>query len=275
MQRAVWKWGLVLGAMFVAGPLAAKAVGSVHSPGGSDSGTMLISESPLRSVLLTLVALLLAGVVGMLAAWRAGLRTGLFVSGVVVAWSAWSGARIDEVIRESQSAGAMWQLAIEGGLLGVIALGMAFAMDRISRSRRADARSDARVSFGTGLGLVVGLVVGGGAAWAVGRSTDAGQALAAATVGALVATVVGRVVDVHTPTWSYVSVITVLAVAGPASAGILHDDRIVEATYAGHLLPLARMAPLDWIAGALLGVPLGSAWAASMIERSVPSKSAT
>ena len=91
---------------------------------------------------------------------------------------------------------------------------------------------------------------------------------AAATVGALVATVVGRVIDARTPTWSYVAVISVLGVASPVSAGLIHGSEIVTASYSGDLLPLAHMAPLDWIAGAFLGVPLGSAWAASMIERS-------
>jgi len=38
----------------------------------------------------------------------------------------------------------------------------------------------------------------------------------------------------------------------------------VHAAYAGALFPTANITPLDFLAGAFLGVPVGISWAASL-----------
>jgi hypothetical protein len=60
--------------------------------------------------------------------------------------------------------------------------------------------------------------------------------------------------------------LAVLGLAGPLVAKGVQGSRLVEATYAGELLALARPLSLDWAAGALLGVPLGLAWAGAMLD---------
>jgi hypothetical protein len=53
-----------------------------------------------------------------------------------------------------------------------------------------------------------------------------------------------------------------LAFVGPASGAILDADAAVRHLYEGTLTSTARLTPLHWIAGLLLGVPVGSSWAA-------------
>ena len=64
--------------------------------------------------------------------------------------------------------------------------------------------------------------------------------------------------------------IAVLAIVGPLSGEALASSGVVATTYKGNLFPLANISALDWIAGGLLGIPLGVAWAGSMIEKRHP-----
>jgi hypothetical protein len=59
------------------------------------------------------------------------------------------------------------------------------------------------------------------------------------------------------------------SVIGPIGAVLLHPAGVgpAQAALAGTLFPLARPMPLDYLAGALIGLPLGLWWAGSMLER--------
>jgi len=61
----------------------------------------------------------------------------------------------------------------------------------------------------------------------------------------------------------------VVAVAGPVIATFVHAGTLgpTRAAVSGKLFALARPMPLDWIAGAFVGIPLGLWWAGSLIER--------
>jgi hypothetical protein len=63
------------------------------------------------------------------------------------------------------------------------------------------------------------------------------------------------------------------ATAGPIIAQAMHGSRIMDATFAGTLLPLARIISLDWACGLMLGVPVGLGWAGAILdERSAESE---
>jgi hypothetical protein len=46
----------------------------------------------------------------------------------------------------------------------------------------------------------------------------------------------------------------------------MHGSRIMDATFGGSLLPLARIVSLDWACGLMLGVPVGLGWAGAMLD---------
>ena len=255
--------------MFVGGPIAAWAIGLLRATDGGPDATALVGASVITGAAMTGIVIIVATAIGMGAARLGSARTGLFSVGLVLAWAAWSSGRIDSILRTNADSSTMWRLAVEGLILTVVAGMIAFLVDKVARTGK-----DTDGTRGVPSGLAIALVLGAGAAWATARSEMAGQALAAAIVAGIVGTVIGRVVDSRTPTWAYVGVIAVLSVAGPAAAAVMQGNDLLEVTYAGHLLPIARLAPLDWIAGAFLGVPLGSSWAASLMERPAPDASA-
>lgn len=123
-----------------------------------------------------------------------------------------------------------------------------------------------------GLALVFALAAGAVGAWLVGVEALKGQTFAAAAVAGLVAAAIGRVTAEQAPTTLFVLVIAVLAVVSPIAAAVMYPgaEGAVRAAYASNLIPVARILPLDWIAGAFVGIPIGLSWAASMTERHAP-----
>ncbi|HBS28952.1 MAG TPA: hypothetical protein DEB06_05775, partial [Phycisphaerales bacterium] len=117
------------------------------------------------------------------------------------------------------------------------------------------------------IGPLVGVLAGGAAAWAVARSGLPGQTIASAATAGMVGTLVGSVIDQRSPMWAYAGIGVAMGLAGPVAAMVLHGDRVVEAVFSGRVAALARPSGMDWLAGVLMGVPVGDAWAASMLER--------
>ena len=63
--------------------------------------------------------------------------------------------------------------------------------------------------------------------------------------------------------------IAILASGSPLIASFIHGspEQLVRAALAGKLFVLARPLPLDWLAGAFIGAPIGLVWAASMVDK--------
>jgi hypothetical protein len=59
--------------------------------------------------------------------------------------------------------------------------------------------------------------------------------------------------------------VAALGVLAPLTGWFSGDA--VAAARMGTLFPLATVTPLHWAAGGLFGVPMGVAWAASMMEK--------
>jgi hypothetical protein len=118
--------------------------------------------------------------------------------------------------------------------------------------------------------LPVAIIAGAAAAWFIGVTPLKGQAVFAAMLAGVVGAAVGRLVDFEAALPSLVLPIVALAVLGPLSGFALAGgggSNVVHAAYKGTLFPLANITALDWIAGALIGVPAGVAWAGSMMEK--------
>jgi hypothetical protein len=272
MLKAAIRWGIPLTSLFVVGPPAGWLTYSLRAPDGSGGTTLLLSESPVRGLIAGLGALALAAVMGFLGARMVSLRLGLFSAGLVLTWAAWGTGTVDQIIRRTQSASTMWTLSLEGAILGVLAIGLASLLAKVARPSGEKARPhDDEDGPPVLLGFTVAIVVAGIAAWLVAQETLKGQTYAAAVAAAVFGSFFGRLGSHRTPAVLFFVALAAFAAASPAAAVLLHggDMAIVKATYSGHLLPLARPLPLDWIAGAFVGIPIGLSWAASMTESRV------
>ncbi len=162
-------------------------------------------------------------------------------------------------------------LAAEGLLLGAVSVAMVYALwavvPRSMHPKSGPRQEQAFRNPALAMAIPIAVVAGGIAAAFIAGSPLKGQAVAAAVVGGIAAGAAIRLFDLHTPVPAMFVAIAALATLGPLSGVVMAGSGVVSATYRGTLFPLAWILPLDWIAGGLLGIPLGVAWAASMMEK--------
>ena len=124
-------------------------------------------------------------------------------------------------------------------------------------------------------GLVACALSAAGAAWIIGVSPLKGQTIFAAFVGGIVSGVAAQLATsslraAPTPVLPVCAMI-LPAAAGPLSALLVTSSALYDASGAGTMPPLSLIMGLDWSTGALLGVPVGLAWAGAMIDhRALP-----
>lgn len=269
MKQTVINWTIFALAALVAGPIAGRLVEMSQAADGARAATALISASPVMGIILYGAAFVIAGLVGVAAARVAPLGVAMPAAGLVLAWVAWRTARIDDVLRLTHESGSFWTLAIEGLLMAGAGIAIGAFILRASRRLKAEP-GDGLFSGQTLAGAGAGMAAGAMAAWLIARSDEVGQTFAAAIAAGVAVTVVGRIVSVRAPLLAFVAVGSLLAFAGPAAGGIANGAEAVRDAYAGTLIPLARVMPIDWIAGILIGVPIGASWAAAMVHKHAP-----
>lgn len=296
MIHATLRWALYFTAILVAGPIAASLIAPLRGPGGATEATVLTSTAPLAGILAIVVAAAIAAVMGVVTARLVqSMRAGMIAAGLVLIWVAFESARMDDMVRAWRSAQPLWLAAGEGIIVGALLIGVAALVvlvggrgggdDEAGHAHGAKPVPIARRLFGSNMAESImavgaGVLAGGAAAFFVAVTPLKGQAIAAAIVGSLTAAAAGRLIEHRAPLVLLMIPPAILAVLGPALGALLAgagigagsaDSGIVGTVYRGGLFPLAYITPLDWLAGALPGVPLGVAWAASMVEkRSAP-----
>lgn len=280
MLKTLLRWTFPLVALFVVGPAAGLLIASLRDLDGGTDATPLTSALPMMGLVVGLGVLALAGVLGAIAARLVGLGSGMTVTGFVLAWAAWRTGNVERIVLAWDSDRPLWRLAIEGAILGVAGVGIALGLCAVSRDRGgAGARGresdpsplthlrDAVLGEGAPLGLAVALVGGGVGAWLVAVSGLKGQTIWAALLGVLLGTTAARVAEHRTPVLTFFIAIAVLATLGPISGEVMASTPIVDQARRGTIFALALPTPLDWLAGAFLGVPIGLGWAAAMSGR--------
>jgi len=281
MRQIMTRWSFFVVAVCVLGPMAGMLTASLRAHNGGPDASLLVSTTPERGVLLGLAALALSGLAGAIAARLTTARDGLTVAGLVLVWAAARTGRVDVMLRATGEEAILWRLCIEGaivGLAGILIAALIYAIGKPREQVGASSGSPASIGAaairrsvaaeGTVKALPAALVAGGVIAWLVAAQPMKGQAIAAAFAAGLAAAAAARLLDQRTPAQAVFVVIGLLAAAGPASAFYFGTGRgPVEDAYTAELVPLARIMPLDWVAGALLGVPWGLSWASSASER--------
>jgi hypothetical protein len=220
----------------------------------------------------------IAGLAGLAAARLTNARTAMTTVGLVLAWAAYRAGDVESILRAAHSPAPLWRLAVEGAVFGVFAVALMLGIHAITPRDHQESAPIVAPGFGKTFRAVVGgpgvvpavvaaMVAGAAVVWIVANSGMKGQTLGAAVVAGLVGAAVGRLVDNRVPASAFLLPGAILAVVGPAAAAMALGGDIVATVNRGGLFPVARVMPLDWIAGAFLGVPIGLAWTASMVDK--------
>ena len=277
MAKTVLKWAIFAVALFVIGPFAGAIASSVQAPDGSTQASILISHSPARALLALALALLLTAIVGVFTSRLFTPRTGLFAAGLVAVWPAGALGDIGGLLRHTASAPVFRTLTFEALLVAAALLAVAWIVSRAgtlttaapptapSGLRAYEERTQAlKRSL---LAAAAGTIAGGIGAVIAARSTLPGQAIFAAAfagaLGTMAAVLVHKTVAAH---WATAGLV-LLIVAGPASGGFAPPEETLRALYASDLSPLARITPLHWFAGLLIGIPIGFSWGESLTTK--------
>lgn len=270
MRSTIIRWTLYCFALFAAGPAAGFLISMIRAADGGP-GSALVNTSPIIGLAITFAALLIAAAVGAVTGRLLGAAPALTAAGIVIAWAAWKSAEVEQLIRIAQGGGPLVRLALEGSILGILGFGLVigclFATRNATNPWHLEPLSKLLGKNGMTT-IVVGVVAGGVAAWLIAATPLKGQAVFAAIAAGTMAAAATRLVDIDTPIHVMFIPIAILAILGPLT-GLIFSGNVVAATYKGALFPLANIAPLDWIAGGLLGVPMGVSWAGSMIEKRI------
>lgn len=284
MVQAILRWVFPLAAMFVLGPLAWMMTGTLRARDGSADASLLVCVSPMMGVGIGVGVMLIALVVGMLGARLIGATRGLLCAGLVLVWAAAGTGRVDEILGQTGGGGTLWMLSAEGLMLTVIGAGIAWLILRTplkplgglaatsNEQHEADVGGmtmwDSSVPMALGAAILGAAVVG----WIVAFDAQKGQTIGAAVLAGVGAAVVARLVSQTASPAVFIAGVALLGVAGPAAATLVHGSGLgpTRAAINGSLLALARPLPLDWVAGAMLGVPMGLSWAGSLIQKHEP-----
>lgn len=278
MIHAVLRWLIPLTALFLLGPIAGYLTSSVRAPDGGPEASLLVSAAPMRGMLVGVGVLLIAGIAGGVGARLIGNRSGLFCAGLVLAWAAWGTGRIDAIIGRTQSASTLYTIALEGALVGLLGIALAFAIMKIPTIKPARTDSGHHhlpeephgfTDKALPVAMLAAVAACGVAVFLIAQDSLKGQTFAAAAIGSVFAAAAGRVASQHVSCVVFFAAIAVLMAASPAAATFVHSgsEGVTKAALANELFRLARPLPLDYLAGAFIGIPIGLSWAGSMIEK--------
>lgn len=268
MPAAITRWIIYFFALLIAGPLAGKLILLARAVDGGP-GSPLVCASPVMGLLAAVGAVGIALLVGLASVRFIALPFAMTAAGYILAWAAWRSATVDQLIRTAGSGAPLSKLAVEGLILGLAGIVAAFALFRLA-PRPAEGRPEPiKFDQNTLVCILVGTVAGGVAAWLIAVTPLKGQAVFAGLAGGIFAAAACRLVHYDTPFPVMFVPVAILAVIGPLT-GVFFSGSVVGASYRGELFALAHISPLDWIAGGMLGIPIGVSWAGSMIEKRIP-----
>ncbi|MDX2116064.1 MAG: hypothetical protein SFZ24_10675 [Planctomycetota bacterium] len=267
MNSGVLRWILLGGAFWGGGPLAAWLTEGIRDPRGGYWASLLYSDDPVRAVLQAVGAFAVALVFAVAGARWFSVRSGLFAAGLVLVWPAWTVGSMTGIIRGARETPVFRLLVLEGALVASMCALVAFAVARAAAiGRGADEPSAGEERDGGKRALACGAALVGGVvgAFVVARTALPGQAVAAGVCAGLLGALGGGLIERRLSAALVLPVVAVLACAGPALGAVVNGTDPVRDLYAGTLTPLARLTPLHWAAGVLLGVPIGSSWVAGL-----------
>jgi hypothetical protein len=272
MRQGITRWSVYLLALFAFGPVAGTLVAWLRAPDGGPDATPIVSTTPVLGLVAALGAILVALIPGLASAFLVDARAGMISTGLALAWPAFRSGTVDGLIRSSGSAGVFRGLMLEGLVLGLAGFASSVLLSRAGSRHEPGGDHEPRPVLAgrlTALIVAIGVPAAGIAAWAVAQEPLSGQALASAVAAGIVAGAAGHLLDHRSAIPALFVPILVLAVLGPLSGYMSGVGDLVVAGRNGQLFPTANLTALHWISGGLIGIPLGEAWAGSMLDKRV------
>lgn len=280
VQAVLWWVGLAI-ALLAIGPILGAFAAGFHSPTGATEVTALTASAWPLALLITIAAVLVSGIFARIASPLIGPRLGLALGGVTIAWCAHEFGRVEEVLRDAGNPRPLMLNAIEGGIVMVLACGAAYAIFATTSSSiravgPAKATGPKATEFAGKLlssdaAICVAATAGAGwfAALAVARTDEFGQTLAAAIIAGAIGSAIGKSFAPTAPTLACFIGMALLAVIAPLWAftnAPADDTAFLAVVFGDALLAPARIPPLLWASGAMIGVMMGEGWAESVMK---------
>lgn len=251
-------------AFLVLGPIAGLLVGSLRGSDGGSQATLFVGQSPLQGALAGLGVFVLAAIGGVIGGRAAGFNIALASAGLVLSWAAWLSGRIDEIVEISRVS-PMQPLIAEGAFVALMLIALVATFRRM-----VPAEPEPETEVGPSaivVALIAGLGIAAAAAWLIAIEPLKGQTIGAAAVAGLVGAATARLVFLRLPGWTVIALPAALAILGPLATQAIAGDDFVRDVFGQSLFHLGWIMPLDWAAGALIGIPIGLAWTDSVIEQ--------
>ncbi|CAN5781479.1 hypothetical protein BH11PLA1_BH11PLA1_19820 [soil metagenome] len=302
MRDAAFRWTFFIVALFALGPVAYWLTANLRAPDGFTQVEPILAQTGAATgVLRGCGAILLSAVVLALTARFISMRWAFLCAGATLAWGAAGAGRIDELLRLTPDRALLWQVALEGAIFAALlvacvrgaswwvarlpvqgagtpaaisAPGDSFWRTRLDsvppghRDTHAPIEESSERWMRVGASIAIAVSAGMAVAWFVALSTLKGQTLAAAVIGAVATGIITGMLHKQAPAWVLLAGFAVLAVAAPALGALtLPRDpaALLTMVNAGPMAPPARVVPLDWLAGALIGLPIGSKWGVGLV----------
>lgn len=244
--------------------LARLAAPWLHAAGGDAAAAIHTSSSVFATAIAVGVFLVIVHVLAAVLAKIIGTNPALFVAGVsVAALTSHMGTAERFAAQHGSQLGMIVELA---GLAVVCALlqTIVFRAGAPSSSAKVashTAQTSQPRSVGTWCALAVASIFALTIMWLVARCSLTGQVVAAATLGAVGATVLtSLVVGRGCERVLYSVPLLALVCVHVITLFVFQDDP--------RLLPLFRIMPLHCLAGAMMGTALGVGWAGTLLEGS-------
>ncbi|MEM9663274.1 MAG: hypothetical protein AAF937_13315 [Planctomycetota bacterium] len=259
LRKLVIAWVPALTAAFVLGPAAGLLAAQLTDAAGGPHATLLVTQTPVLGAACAIGVALIAATAGLLGVRIGTPNVGLFSAGIVLCWASARSGRVDEIIAVSRTS-PFNRFVLEGLLVALVAL---LLIETIRRFRRHTLPEPPLLLSARALG--VGVLGAAFTAWLVAADAAKGQTIAAAIAAGIMGAALSRMMLVSIPPRIIAVIPVVLGILSPLAAVATTGD-VVQEAFEGSLFRLAVITPLDWLAGGLIGIPLGLAWTDSIAD---------
>lgn len=271
MAKALTRNIALFGGMIVVGLICTRALPTFQSIRGDHGPTILSSEHPTGAAIATIIVLAIATIIACIVGRVVNIAVGLFVLGAGAFALDDRLAGIRELAFAHPQKATLYGMAGETVLLALIALGLVALVFRVTGGFRdiepdVDGTSPHWLTSEAAMKSAGAAILVLPAVWVIAQTPMKGQAIAAAFIGSMLAGLIGRLLAPHVqPMLLYVSPM-IFGAIGYVIAATTTRLPLDEAYINGTLSVFARVMPLDYLAGSLLGVSFGLGWAKSFLH---------
>ena len=200
--------------------------------------------------------------------------TGMLIIGIGLGWTCLQLESVQTVILD----GSTGLLAAEGMLWGLLVLLMAATVLRIggpyvNLMQNDDGSTDHWANSVAAIKLAACGACVLPVVWLIAQSPRKGQVVIATTLGGVAAGLVGRLASPTVQPVLLFPAVCVFGALGQWVTGLWLPSDPAALVAAGQLPAIVLPLPIDYAAGALIGVPIGISWANSFLEKQDSSQS--